>query len=348
MIRIFSSFFFLLLLTASVLADTSSLFLQEPNSAVPILLWSQNQFFTGNQQHLDTVNKIDIQFLFHATCSMNTETLSSSLNKYLDKNHQLPEVIVVFVEQKMSTDQLVQVSGGYQRNPSTDVPFHHLKTILEAAKSSLVIPYAYIQPSAPLTTSLTEFIDSFHTRFSSSAVIVSRSPNSALFAPLISKFTIKTHEELINFLKEEKTIYQNGAPDLIIVALDSNKFAEHDETIRTIDHIVSSKTNGNSISIFTADVPKHSHVQRSHTIEELDHFHVSVSKMASGILSGTGTGVDPYNVGMFDSYFPIQIFEIICVAAIILATVLIGSLCLFFSQTPKTYEVPKKQRVEMM
>jgi len=331
-----------------VLADTSSLFLQEPNSAVPIILWSQNQFFTGNQQHLDTVTKIDIQFLFHATCSMNTEKLSSHLNQYLDKNHQVPEVIVVFVEQKLSTDQLLQVSGGYQRNPSTDVPFHHLKATLETAKSSLVIPYAYIQPSTPLTTSLTEFLDSFNARFSSSVVIVSKSSNSALFTQITSniRVTIKNHEELIDFLKKENTIYQNGVPDLIIVALDSNKFVEHDETIRTIDHTVSSKTNGNSISIFTADIPKHSHVQRSHTVEELDHFHLSVSKMGDGFL--TGTGVDPYNVGMFDSYFPIQIFEIICVAAIILTTVLIGSLCLFFSQTPKTYEVPKKQRVEMM
>jgi hypothetical protein len=315
------------------------------SAPVPFFVWSNNDFFLGQNQIMAEISSSNAQSLLQSCCFVQNSQ-ESSFSRYFKKDvRTTPEVVILFLEQKMSTEQFAELSSVYHRKPSTNSAFLNLASRIEKAKSNLLVPLVRVEGTEKLSDSLSQMTLSLAKLYPSSSSLLVKSSSSSFLSNLVSKITTKTPEQFLEFLQKETTIFSNGVPDLIIIPFDSPTFYEHDAYMEKVQKVVDEKTSGNFISIYTADSPKASHALRSFTVEQINTIS-AVSEVAQAALYSSNA--DPYNVGVYTSYFPIQIFEIILVAFFSIGTILVGGLCLFGTQTPQRYETPKKQKSELM
>jgi len=291
-----------------------------------------------------------VKSILQSLCSLSTE--ENPLSQYLKlPSNEIPEVVVLYLEQRMSTDQLAELSSVYHRLPATSSSFLNLKEALEKAGSRVSVPFVSASSSSSWerisATGLSSLLDLFSAKWPQAISILAKAPGSTFLAHLSNKIQTKTPEQLLEFLEKDTTIYTNGVPDLMIVSFDSPKFTDHDRYIGSVQKIINAKTEGNVVSVFTADTPKTTHVLRSYTVEQITYLQgmQDAHPVSKASLPG---GATPYNVGAFSSYFPIQVFEIMCVAALAFTIIGTGTYCLFSTQTPQKYETPKKARNELM
>jgi len=193
--------------------------------------------------------------------------------------------------------------------------------------------------------SLQKLPDELSKLYPSSSSYLAKSSSSSFLSNLASKIKTLTPEQLLDLLEKDTTIFSNGVPDLIIIPFDSPTFYEHDEYMEKVEKVVNENSKGNFVSIYTSDAPKTTHALRSFTVEQMSS--VTGYTEVTQVTPDT-SNLDPYNVGVYNSYFPIQVFEIIMVAIFTIGTILVGGLCLFGTQTPQKYETPKKQKAELM
>jgi hypothetical protein len=97
-------------------------------ASVPLLAWS-NGFFHGNNVHLQgSVSVNDVEFFLNALTSGNAKQAESSLNAQLVKSN--PDLVVLFLESELSTDQVSFYSGAHGESSS-----HALSTVRRMMES---------------------------------------------------------------------------------------------------------------------------------------------------------------------------------------------------------------------
>jgi len=302
-------------------------------SPAPVLLWSGKNYFSG-QQHLDTISHLDVEKMFQSF--LGVSNIQSSLNQYFPKQQeqeQIPEVVVVFIESKLGTNQLSQL------NSEQSLSFKHLKDLFRSSTSSMSIPY--VISSSLLSGSLINVASELKQHSPSSQIILIKASGSEAFEDLSISHIVKSPFLSIDYLQHNK-IFKNGVTDLILVYFDSNNFLEHDQQISSIQDIISTESNGNYISVFTADSSPHSKIKRVFTQQETEDF------FGSGSMKNAMFPDDPdaWDDGDFPSFFPIQIFEIILTVIVMLVIAFIGIYCTYSIQTPQRYETPKSKRAD--
>jgi len=125
---------------------------------------------------------------------------SNSVSKYFNKNSEQSEVIIVFVEPSLSSEQIPLLAHSFESNPNGG-SLSNIKKYVESSKSSLIFPYV---SSPSVGSDLTQYLSS--------------SLKGTTYIVDGASMTIDELKEKINGNWE---ILSNGITDLIVVYFNS-------------------------------------------------------------------------------------------------------------------------------
>jgi len=209
----------------------------------PVFMWSNTQTFTG--RNIQEINVIPARAL---SKFINTE---SPISQYLTTKGETPEVIVVFVEPFLASEQIPILAHAYDAQPNGGV-FSHIKTLVESARSSLVIPYT----SSPSVG--TEFIRSLTASLNGGSVYTVEDSNINVDSP-----NHMTASELVKKLGSSSwSPLSNGITDLIVVHFSASVSSNYDDAAiqkqyesddQTVADIVSALGDVKYLAIFTSE-----------------------------------------------------------------------------------------------
>lgn len=176
----------------------------------PLFMWSNTKFFVGkNVQVNEMVSTEDVLG--------SIKGVSSPMGKYFSQERALPEVIVIFVEPELRTEQFPLLANSYASQPNGGA-FSKLKGTLESyASSSVVVSYSH--------SSFGQTIGSTIASLSSQGmkVTVAKKTGSSILSELDGRTDVNhvTLEQLTELASSNWEILSNGVPDLIVVGFDS-------------------------------------------------------------------------------------------------------------------------------
>lgn len=349
----------LCLLFAVCIYGVASFSLFGSSATIPVIMWSDKQIFSS-PQYLETISTGDVEFALSSLFKVTPNNKESKLASYLVNSEETPEVVVLFVEPELATDRVPIIASAY--SSTTGGSFSNLKDALEAAKSSLVIPYATATEFSLLDEPLLEVYDSIK----QGSVFISRVAGSELFSALARQTGVKTVEidSLIAELKSANA-FANGVTDLVVVCLDKAVtgkqaiFATHDELIGSISGSIRTATKGNYVAMYSANAPVASRLIWSFepTSEYERNFYYNsdsnnpivgndTDPTSTPTPTPTPTPYPSYNNTNSTkiNYFPGALIEVYLMVAIMIAMVFTGGCAIFSLQTPDRWEAPKAKR----
>lgn len=272
-------------------------------------------------------------------------TKESKLANYLN-SAEAPEVVVLFVEPELATDRVPIVASAY--SSATGGSFSNLKDTLEAAGSSLVIPYATPAEVSLLDEPLLDIHDSIK-----GSIFISRVAGSELFSRLAHQSGVKTVEidSLIAELKSAN-VFANGMTDLVVVCFDKATgkqavFAAHDELIGSISGSIRAATKGNYVAMYSANTPVTSNLIWTFeqiSIEEDEYYYGLRMFDAANGTNGTTNSTTNSTTSHKINYFPGPLIEVYLLVSILIAMAFTGGCAIFSLQTPDRWEAPKVKR----
>jgi hypothetical protein len=299
--KAFIGFFVIALLFSFTISET----------VVPFLLWSPQNVFGGQKQHLSTISKIDVETLLESSCGIKS-SLPSNLQSYIEqlKEHN-SEVAVFFVysQERFHTHSIDDLTN--------------LQSALEGASSSLAFPYANLGSNSVIET-LEQLSFDLYTNSPRSSVVLTGHTDSLSSLEDLPNLEIKTPQELLH-----SDIFNNGVPDLLIVGLGD----QANELIGQIQQLIHQRIQGNYVAAFTVQTSSQSkRILRDRYAQDFGYYSPDDSSSTQG---------------EYTSFFPIQVFQVIIVSVLLLVITLIGACCTFSIQTPIRYETPKQRRNDM-
>jgi len=317
-----------------------SVLLSVQSDTLPVLFWSGENYFPEKLQFLETVNNIDVEYVLDLSCGIPTR-IASTLDVYVKNlNNIHPEVVTIFLEPKLRTDQLSQLSSAYHNSGGKDNLFTNLKTSFESSTSSLVLPYTLVPPEGSSQTLIQVATDI--RRFSSlSSVFLVRNQGSRaldILAKEIGSIT-NTPSEFLSYLQHNEEIFNNNVTDLIIICFDESSSSEEtnyrqsDVYLGNVQEIISKNTQGKYLTVFTADKPGPSIIQRSHSSYDYELFEQS-KKALEGVSADETT---------YKNYWPAIFIQMLLTTILLIVIACVGICCNFMIQTPQKYEIPKKR-----
>jgi len=311
-------------------------------------MWSDKQLFPSpNTQFMDTVSTRDIEFALSSLFKINANK-DSKLASFLESTKETPEVVVLFVEPELATDRVPLIASAY--SSITGGSFSHLKEAVEAAGSSLVIPYTTVSEVSLLDEPLSNLVDSIK----EGSIFVSRVAGSELFIGLSHQTGVKNVEidSLIAELKSANA-FTNGVTDLVVVCFDKvvagkqqTTFSSHDELIGSISSGIRSATKGNYVAVYAANTPVSSRfVWTFEQHSEVEFYH-NLRFVLDDDNTTNGTNGTTNNTGNSTTinYFPGPLIEVYLIVSILIAMVFTGGCAIFSLQTPDRWEAPKVKR----
>jgi len=180
----------------------------QPAVTSPALLWSNKNYFSGkNIQIADLVALSDISNAFSSS-----PATANPIAKFFTKGVK-PEVIFVFAEPSLSTEEFLIAVGAHQSQINGG-QFSNLKQLIESSTSSVVAPYVN-----------TSTIRSLIQTIQASKIINVASQASE------DVMSVQQFVELVNSGKWELTA--NGVTDLVVVQFDGS-FASDDKALGSI------------------------------------------------------------------------------------------------------------------
>lgn len=310
---------------------------------VPVLMWSDKQLFTKSQV-TDTVSTEDIDFALTSLFNKNTNK-ASKISSVFNEDATTPEVVILFVESKLRTDQVPFIASAYGSTPGGSLS--HLKSSMEAAKSTLAMPYAAVSGVTLLDQTLLDLID----QTASGNVFMSSVGGSQLFSRIKQLSSVKS-VELSNIMStlQANNAFTNGVADLVIVCFDTTSdFSQHDSIIADLLKSISAK--GNYVAAYTANMPSASNMIWTFEEHNKEEFARIVDLyMDEPLTDGNGTGntTNPNSTHHKRiNYFPGPFLEALLVVAILLTMLFTGACAIFSLQTPDKWEAPKIKSREM-
>jgi len=238
------------LLTACFCLMTAQAF--APAFTSPVFMWSNTQYFTGQNV---VVNEL-----------MSTEDVVSSLGGgesplkiQLKEGRQQPEIVFVFVEPELRTEQFPMLADAYSVHPSGGA-FSKLKGTIESyARSSLVVPFTHVGNSKSIGSSIaTDMITNLP---QGGNVIVVNSETAFSGRTGIQRLTLEGLKVLLS--TKDCSLLSNGVTDVVIVYFSSP--AVHPNNVDQVSssyanddaymHSILDSMTASYLAIFTADKP---------------------------------------------------------------------------------------------
>lgn len=275
-------------------------------SPVPLMMWTGGSTKFGEGQNLQTLDSSKVEQVFK-------NALTSGV-----------EVVVVFVEPRMSTENIWETES-----------FTNLQEFTK--QSATIYPYVSTENKG-VAASLAGVL----AQSKSSGKIILAEDQSSGFLSSLSVEKV-TKQQLLELLRKSNAIFNNGVTDVVVVNFDSktdnvfgiganvvSELAQDDQYIKSVVDAVVAKTN-KYLAVFTADKPNRSTVSRTPS-EVPPHGRLA--------LRDNTTPPD------YTSYFPILMLEVYIAAIVMLIIVFLGILCTCSLQSPARFENPNKHKKE--
>jgi len=302
----------------------------------PILMWSNMGYFSGkNLQIKDNTSPYDLQkFILHAI----TQELDQG-NPLLTPviSNEKPEVVLLFLEPRISTSQLSQYSSAFSNGKGGS--FKNLKNNIEQSTSSVVAPYftltGYTQEDIHITIAniIRLYLDLNPTAYT----IFSAIDLSNNFDKQVSL------TELMSTLKSKEDILHDGVTDLIIVQFTNlqidlaTKYSEDDELLGEITSYIKDVTAGKFIGLFTSSQPS---TLARYSSDEARYY--NYARNVEYLLQTNGTNGTAPNGTNDNTYFPTDVWEGLLVTSVLFIITWIGIQCTFSLQSPEKFEGGKR------
>jgi len=296
---------------------------------VPLAVWSGKDYITGPNVGVSTsITSIDAENMIRSfILKRNTE---SALSQYLHLDQKRPEVIVLFTDAQLRSEQLTTYAADLLK----------FRNILSTAASSLQAPFVDMR-----TAFDSNIVNVVYSIQEVSGMVFYFGKGTPLLSDILSrdeKTVSASRNNLEETLKKHTQIFSNGKTDLIIVYLSttgSKKFTETDTTISEVHKFISSRTN-DYVSVYTAlayDNPEFN-VEFGST----DEIQPVISKRyvfetsQDNNTNGTNT-----TVPVFRQYFAGWFWELFVTLLILVPLLIIGTYAIDSIQTP-LFEAKKK------
>jgi len=272
---------------------------------VPLVAWAGDSSFAGkNLQISQTLFAKDIPVLVASMLSQNHK-----FDQYVTL-HGEPEIVVLFLEPKLRTDEVVRFSSSLPT----------LSTMLKTSVSSLFSPFINMDeqfvPSLVDVASLTQ---------KNGGSILYHGEGSLL--PLLQG---QVPVSVVNSILEinSDALLKNGVMDLLLIELHSElptiqeRLKETDQTIALVNEVIFSRTH-KYISVYTA--------LQYHTLEESLKSLPSTQKR---VYSSIDQVPDDRPHHWFNRWFPNWFWEQAIIWIIMIVISFVGIMALFGLQTP--------------
>jgi len=302
------------------------------SSDVPFAVWSGENYINAKNVGISTtISYTDVELILQSFIST-TSLEGTKLSIYLPNKQ--PEVLVVFVESELRSDQLSLFSQY----------FTNLMNLMETSSSSLFMPFVDLCVSLDSTIANI----AYSTKHNSGKVIYFGKGTILLrdIKNRVSSTIISSINDMENVLKNQNEIFSNGVTDLIIVHLDSRtisleeKFSFSDSTISRVQSIVSSNTK-EFIGVYTSlayDDPELNldfvRVHSKRFIQAPTAQNVSINGTTSNSTNGTTA---PQT---FKKFFGGWFWELFLVCLVLIPLLIVGVYAINAIQTP-LYESKK-------
>jgi len=315
---------------------------------VPLVIWSGESYLSGQNIGISVPLVLnDVESTFQSLFLGGSGLLKNYFSPTLD-----PEVVVLFLEQELRSEQLSVYSSS----------FTNLKNLLKTEKSSLYAPFVDLELS--LDSAVVSLVD---TTVSNSGKVFYVGDSLPSFAQRRApSSTVTDIDDFKEFILKNSQIFTNSKTDLIIVYLHSgasqDKFKETDLVINSVHTLISSSTT-KYVALYTAHSYADPHLQMDFSSSHLKR---SLSQTAPNGSSPAPTpfpvpSIVPqpaYNaspapsstnqtsnetVPIFRQYFGGWFWELVIVAAVLIPLLLIAVFAIDGIQTP-IFESKKKAK----
>jgi len=224
-----------------------------PYFTSPLFMWSNTEYFVG--QNLYVNGYISSDEVAHSLTKQ-----ESQISKYLNQKRPEHEVIFVFVEPELRTEQFPMLANSYSEHPNGGA-FGKLKGTLESyATSSISLPYVHVGVSKTIASSIiSELIKNLPT---GGKVILAKDSDSTILEIESQNIERMSLAQLKN-IATDTNLLSNGVTDIVVVCFDSpiihtdniekvsSDYAADDVYINTILHSLGTSY----LAIFTAEKP---------------------------------------------------------------------------------------------
>jgi len=302
---------------------------------VPFAIWSGAGYLTGqNIAVTNTLTPSEVGDLLYSFASSSGKT--GVLSQYASPK-SIPEVIVIFAEHKIRSDQV----STHKKS------FTNLKNYLQTEESSLFAPFV------DLAVSFDSFVVNlaYTTQVQNGQVqngqVFYVGKGSILLHDLtrrVPSTTILTLEKFAQVFSKS-AIFSNGVTDIIIVYLDSKlpsldiKFKESDDTIKSVQTLVSSKTS-KYVSAYVGLECDELQLTTKFADREPQYVYNSkrfILQYANGTSNNTNA-----TIPIFRQYFGGWFWELFLICIILIPLLIIGVFGINGIQTPIFEDVKKK------
>jgi hypothetical protein len=312
---------------------------------VPVLMWSDKQIFSKSQV-TDTVSTTDVEYVLESLLLKNTNKDSKLSTSFTD-NAAATELVILFVEPELRTDQVPYIASAYSSSP-VGGSFSHLKKAMETAQSSLSIPYTTVSSVSLFDPSLEQLIEAVD-----GSIFMSSVSGSDLFSSLKQHDDVKSvaFDSLMSTLKSSN-VFSNEKTDLVIVAFDkANKddIDEHDAMIGSLMERISAK--GNYVAIYAANKPvankfiwtfeEHSKAEFQQNVN-LYMFEADPANCTDPNCTNPNPNKTTHH--RIPNLFPGPFIEALFVSIILVTMLFTGACAIFGLQTPDKWDIPKSKR----
>lgn len=219
-----------------------------------------------------------------------------------------------------------------------------LRQSMSASQSSVEVPFLEHDSEAdfivPSIASLASHLPS------GAKVVFLGSARSALYNRL--KHSVPSVEAVAaSSLTKENSIFSNGKTDLLIVSLSSadlslsSKLERDDKHIAAIQSVVEEATNGNFVSLFTAESVALPAIETEFK-DSKTHVRVALAQQQGQEDNASDETTEP-NVPDWAAYFPSWFWEGLVTFLFFVGTALVIIYALMYLQTPTVFLVEKKK-----
>jgi len=300
---------------------------------VPLAVWSGKDYITGSNVGVSTsISSIDAGNMLRSFI-LKEETTEGALSQYLHLDQMRPEVLVLFTEAQLRSEQLSTYAADLLK----------FRNILSSSASSLQAPFVDMRTA--FDSNIVNIVNSIQ---EVSGKVFYFGKGTPLLNDILSsdeKTVSSSRNNLEETLKRHSQIFSNGKTDLIIVYLSSmtaskHKFTQTDETISEVHNYISSRTN-DYVSVYTGlayDNPEYNMEFGS------DERRTVISKryISGSLQSGNNTNNQSNaTVPIFRQYFGGWFWELFVTMIIMIPLLIIGTYAINSIQTP-LFEAKKK------
>jgi len=298
---------------------------------VPVAVWCGDEYVTGKNVGVSqSIVAGDVEAMIQAFFSSGPKY--GLLAPYFSEK-DLPEVVVLFVESQMRSEQLSIFAHSLP----------HFKEIMRNAESSLYSPFLDLYYALDNTV-----VNVAYTARIASGRVLYFGKGSTVLQDILSRVpstVVNGINDLEKGFKNNYEIFSNGIPDLVIVHIppayaSATKFTDTDFIINNVNSLISAETD-EYVCVYTALAYDDPQYNMEFGVKDSAKRYLSVVLQSSLLANGSSNSSTNASVPIFRQYFGGWFWELFIVMFVIIPLLIMGTYAIDSIQTPLFDAKPK-------